>query len=158
MKKIILLTMILCGLIFIVGCENKSNTKTETKEEVKEKEIKEPRIEYECRTGDELIEDICINRISNVPTMQYVCPAGYTNMGGSCWKTGGVLNLSKCGANHVEVNGYCYQNRLAQLTYTCALGELQGAMCIVETPYAPTTKYICEDGYVLNANKKCEKN
>ena len=144
------------SLILLCGCNNKvSNEVEEINRE--EKEIKEPIIEYECRIGDVLVDDICINKITNVAIMQYKCPAGYTTVGGSCWKTGGVLNLSKCGANHVELGGYCYQNLLAQLTYTCASGEPQGSLCIVETKYQPTEKYTCEEGFTLNINKKCEK-
>ena len=113
---------------------------------------------YECNSGDELENDQCVKKNVLLATLTYECPIGYTAYGNQCWKTGGILNISKCGANHVELYGMCYSNILATIKYTCYTGELEGTYCVNKTYYKPTTTYSCPDKYILNANKKCEEN
>ncbi len=151
MKKIVifLLFIVIFGLS---GCQKKINI-LGPKEEIIESEI-----EYGCDAGDILNGNgECVRQMTTIASFRYVCPSGYNLVGAQCWKTGGVLNLSKCGANHVEVNGYCYTNNIATMEYYCASGTLQGTMCISEIIYNPNITYKCQEGYTLTEDNKCKK-
>lgn len=153
MKKIFLFVIAIILCITLVGCGNSSDTKKEDKQV----NIIDATVEYECHIGDTLNEfNKCIYRTQTVAAFRYKCPSGYTVYGNQCWKSGGVLNLSKCGANHVEVGGRCYINTIATMEYYCLSGTLSGTMCVSETEYEPTVSYSCPDGYSLTNNSRCQ--
>lgn len=151
-RKVVILLSFFIIMLIVTGCQKKINIF------VPKEEIIESEIVYGCDTGDTLNDsNMCVKQTNTIATFRYVCPSGYNLVGGQCWKSGGVLNLSKCGANHVEVNGYCYINTVATMEYYCVSGTLQGMNCVTEYFYAPNITYICPEGYTLNENNKCKK-
>ena len=145
MKKIIL--VLLCLVLF--GCEDPKQTKPV-------QVFVDPNVEYICNSGDTLNElNQCINKTYMAAAFRWKCHSGYHAVGNYCWKNGGVLNLSKCGANHVMVNGYCYINSLATMEYYCSVGKLVGTQCIVERTYTPTANYYCDPTYEMTEDNRC---
>ena len=150
MKKRLLL--IFFSLI-LYGCDD--NIKQEPLVEVPV--VKEPSVEYSCQIGDMLENNQCVHETKTVALLQWECQSGYTLYGSQCKKTGGVINIAKCGANKVEYRGYCYINLSASPKYVCYSGTLSGGMCVDRYVYEPTINLICEEGFVLNAQEKCEE-
>ena len=154
-KKILILSIFMC--LLLCGCEKLScpdgYTLIKDKQQCYKRLIKNADVEYECNIGDTLDGSMCITKKYSVAHFIYECPIGYYVVGGQCWKIGGVLNLQKCGANHVYLNGYCYTNILATMKYTCIVGRLEGTRCVTENTYFATEKYFCDEDFELKINK-----
>ncbi len=160
MKKILLILLV----ILLTGCVKTNRyycpkDYTEKEDHCEKVVTKLPTEEHECSSAMYSYDkdrDICVNQIKTAAIYTYECPAGYTLYGVMCKKTGGVLNLSKCGANHVYIGGYCYQDILGTATYKCYTGKREGSLCVTETTISPTIKLTCEEGYTLE-NNMCSK-
>ena len=141
-------------VVFILcGCDNTIKSEPIVEHPL----IKEPIIEYSCQIGDILVNDMCVHETKTVPSLQWECQNGYTLYGTQCKKTGGVINIAKCGANKVEFGGYCYINMSATPKYVCYSGTLSGGMCVNKIMYNPIKNLVCEENFVLNTSGKCEK-
>lgn len=151
MKKFLLCIVFLLGCFILCGCDNENKTL------VKLPVTKEPTVEYSCMMGDVLEGNICVHETKTTAILQWECQPGYTLYGSQCRKTGGIINIAKCGANRVEYLGSCYINISAVPKYVCYSGTLDGVMCINRNVYTPTEKLVCEEGFVLNEKEKCEE-